>query len=83
MDEFQFLTNLIGNCSSLEIAHCVRLIFGQTIDCKTVRIFAYSSTLCARTFKHVEKLKTELETEERRFVRVRLLRCSYSPPIQF
>ena len=37
----------------------MRLIFGQTIDCKTVRIFAYSSTLYARTFK--QKLKTESE----------------------
>ena len=44
--------------------------FGRTIDCKTVRIFVYSRTLCARTFK--QKLKTESETGGRRFVRVRL-----------
>ena len=39
----------------------MRLIFGQTIDCKTVRIFAYSSTLYARTFIK-QRLKTEGET---------------------
>ena len=32
------------------------------VNCKTVRIFAYSSTLYARTFK--QKLKTESETGE-------------------
>ena len=34
------------------------------VDCKTVRIFAYSSTLYAWTVK--QKLKTESETGERR-----------------
>ena len=35
----------------------------KNLDCKTVRIFAYSSTLYARTFK--QKLKTESKTGER------------------
>ena len=35
----------------------------KNLDCKTVHIFAYSSTLYARTFK--QRLKTESKTGER------------------
>ena len=35
----------------------------KNLDCKTVRIFAYSSTLYARTFK--QKVKTESKSGER------------------
>ena len=44
------------------------------VDCKTVRIFAYSSTREQSNKRSGMRLKTESETGERRFARVRLLR---------
>ena len=49
-------------------------LVGHVIDCKTVRIFAYSSTREQSNKRSATKLKTESETGERRFARVRLLR---------
>ena len=42
--------------------------FCTDLDCKTVRIFVYSSTLYARTVK--QKQKTESETGERRMCQI-------------
>ena len=42
----------------------------MVIDCKTVRIFAYSSTLEQSNKRSGTKLKTESETGERRFFSV-------------
>ena len=56
------------------------LLFDFDIDCKTVRIFAYSSTREQSNKRSGTRLKTESETGESvrlaRFARVRLLRHS-------
>ena len=44
------------------------------LDCKTVRIFAYSSTREQSNKRSGTRLKTESETEKRRYGRVRLAR---------
>ena len=44
------------------------------LDCKTVRIFAYSSTREQSNKRSGTRLKTESETGERRYGRVRLAR---------
>ena len=44
------------------------------VDCKTVRIFAYSSTREKSNKRSRTRLKTESETRERRYGRVRLAR---------
>ena len=49
----------------------------QIVDCKTVRIFAYSSKREQSNKRSGTRLKTESETEERQFfslARVRLVR---------
>ena len=46
----------------------------QEIDCKTVRIFAYSSKRKQSNKRSGTRLKTESETGERRYGRVRLAR---------
>ena len=40
----------------------------RLLDCKTVRIFAYSSTREQSNKRSGARLKTESETEERRFL---------------
>ena len=47
---------------------------GLTLDCKTVRIFAYSSMREQSNKRTGTRLKTESETGERRYGRVRLAR---------
>ena len=59
-------------CSSLCSLCLERTVW--IIDCKTVRIFAYSSTREQSSKRSGMMLKTESETGERRFARVRLLR---------
>ena len=44
------------------------------LDCKTVRIFAYSSTREQSNKRSGTRLKMESETEKRRYGRVRLAR---------
>ena len=44
------------------------------LDCKTVRIFSYSSTREQSNKRSGTRLKTESETEKRRYGRVRLAR---------
>ena len=46
----------------------------SSLDCKTVRIFAYSSTREQSNKRSGTRLKTESETGERRYGRVRLAR---------
>ena len=47
----------------------------QPLDCKTVRIFAYSSKRQQSNKRSGTRLKTESETGERRYGRVRLARA--------
>ena len=46
----------------------------MVLDCKTVRIFAYSSTREQSNKRSATRLKTKSETGERRYRRVRLFR---------
>ena len=43
-------------------------LVGRLLDCKTVRIFAYSSTREQSNKRSGARLKTESETGERRFL---------------
>ena len=43
-------------------------LVGRLLDCKTVRIFAYSSTREQSNKRSGPRLKTESETEKRRFL---------------
>ena len=54
----------------------------KTIDCKTVRIFAYSSTREQSNKRSGTRLKTESETGERRPGLVRLARFARKTPMQ-
>ena len=54
--------------------HLGRVKTACSLDCKTVRMFAYSSTREQSNKRSVTRMKTESETAERRHGRVRLAR---------